>query len=62
MVHPQRASPLALLHQEMPLVEVQLQRAVVQVLLHPLLLQLQLLVQPPALHRAVPLVLATDAV
>jgi len=30
--------------------------------LHPLLLQLQLLVQPLALHRAVPLVLATDAV
>ena len=56
----QRVSPLAQLHQAMLLAEVLLQRAVAQVRL--LLLQLQLLVQLPALHRVAPLVPATDAI
>jgi hypothetical protein len=60
MVHLQRVSPLAQLHQAMLLAEVLLQRAVAQVRL--LLLQLQLLVQLPALHRVAPLVPATDAI
>ncbi len=60
MVPLQRVSPLAQLHQAMLLAEVLLQRAVAQVRL--LLLQLQLLVQLPALHRVAPLVLATNAI
>jgi hypothetical protein len=60
MVHLQRVSPLAQLHQAMLLAEVLLQRAVAQVRL--LLLQLQLLVHLPALHRVAPLVPATDAI
>ena len=60
MVHLQRVSPLAQLHQAMLLAEVLLQQAVAQVRL--LLLQLQLLVQLPALHRVAPLVPATDAI
>jgi hypothetical protein len=60
MVPLQRVSPLAQLHQAMLLAEVLLQPAVAQVRL--LLLQLQLLVQLPALHRVAPLVPATDAI
>jgi len=47
-----------------PLVEVLLLqvRAQVQLLHLRSLLQLQIQIQPPALHRAAPLVLATDAI
>ncbi len=62
MVHLQRASPLAQLHLLILLAEVLLQQAVAQVQLLLLLFQMQLLVQLPALHRAAPLVLATDAI
>ncbi len=60
MVHLQKVGPLAQPHQAMFLVEVLLQQTVARVRL--LLLQLQLLVQLPALHRVAPLVPATDAI
>ena len=62
LVQLHRASPLALLHLVMLLLEALLQQAVAQVQV--LLLQhlQQLLPRLPALHRAALLVLATDAI
>ena len=62
LVQLHRASPLALLHLVMLLVEALLQQAAAQVQV--LLLQRlqQLLPRLPALHRAALLVLATDAI
>ena len=62
LVQLHRASPLALLHLVMLLVEALLQQAAVQVQV--LLLQRlqQLLPRLPAQHRAALLVLATDAI
>ena len=64
MVHLHRVRPLVEVLQAIPLVEVLLLQVRVQVqLLHlPSLLQPQTQIQPPALLRVAPLVLATDAI
>ena len=63
-VHLHRVRPLVVVLQAIPLVEVLLLqvRAQVQLLHLRSLLQLQIQIQSPALHRAAPLVLATDAI
>jgi len=63
-VHLHRVMHLVEVLQAIPLVELLLPRARAQVQLPHLrsLLQPQIQIQPPALHRAAPLVLATDAI
>ena len=63
-VHLHRVMHLVEVLQAIPLVEVLLLqvRAQVQLLHLRSLLQLQIQIQPPALHRAAPLVRATDAI
>ena len=63
-VHLHRVMHLVEVLQAIPLVEVLLLQLRVQVQLLHLrsLLQPQIQIQPPALHRAAPLVLATDAI
>ena len=63
-VHLHRVMHLVEVLQAIPLVEVLLLQVRVQVQLLHLrsLLQPQIQIQPPALHRAAPLVLATDAI
>lgn len=63
-VHLHRVMHLVEVLQAIPLVELLLPRVRAQVQLPHLrsLLQPQIQIQPPALHRAAPLVLATDAI